>query len=186
MSSSRAAVDTSRAASLSFAPPEPTAQPPIAILAAARPPVPFVVRPGRHVPTPVPGSGGLVGEMSEYPIQIEKVQAPPLRDDILSRERLLDWLNVKIHNRVVLLTAEAGYGKTTLLADFARRTHLRVLWYRLDHGDRDWVGFIAYLVASLQAHSPDFAPATRSLLRETGSAAPPRDAVLDTFLRELG
>ncbi|HXI46448.1 MAG TPA: AAA family ATPase, partial [Candidatus Acidoferrales bacterium] len=124
--------------------------------------------------------------MSDYPVQVEKVQAPPLRDDILARDRLLDWLGVKIHNRVVLLTAEAGYGKTTLLADFARRTRLRVLWFRLDHGDRDWVGFIAYLVAAVQVHLPEFAPATRSLLRETGSSAPPRDAVLDTFLRELG
>lgn len=186
MSSRSAGVDTARAASLSFAPPEPTAQPSIAILPAPRPPVPFVVRPGRHVPAPVPGSGGPLGDMSEYPIQIEKVQAPPLRDDILSRERLLDWLNVKIHNRVVLLTAEAGYGKTTLLADFARRTRLRVLWYRLDRGDRDWVGFIAYLVAAVRVHLPAFGPATASLLRETGSSAPPLQSVLDTFLRELG
>ncbi|HEX7951121.1 MAG TPA: AAA family ATPase [Candidatus Limnocylindrales bacterium] len=185
MSSSRAAVDTARAASLSFAPPEPTAPPSIAILPAPRTPVPFVVRPGRHVATTVPGSGGLLGEMSEYPIQIEKVQAPPLRDDILSRDRLLDWLNVKIHNRVVLLTAEAGYGKTTLLADFARRTRLRVLWYRLDRGDRDWVGFIAYLVAAVRVHIPAFGPATASLLREVGSSAPPLQSVLDTFLREL-
>jgi ATP/maltotriose-dependent transcriptional regulator MalT/DNA-binding SARP family transcriptional activator len=124
--------------------------------------------------------------MSEYPVHIEKVQAPPLRDDILARERLLDWLAVKVHNRVVLLTAEAGYGKTTLLADFARRTRLRVLWFRLDRGDRDWVGFIAYLVAAVRVHVPDFGSATASLLRETASSAPSRDSVLDTFLRELG
>src|SRR5207253_1712848 len=82
-------------------------------------------------PGPVVGSGGLLGPMSEYPIQLEKVHAPPLRDDILARDRLLDWLNVRIHSRVVLLTAEAGYGKTTLLADFARRTRLLMVWFRL-------------------------------------------------------
>jgi ATP/maltotriose-dependent transcriptional regulator MalT/DNA-binding SARP family transcriptional activator len=179
-----AAVDTRRRASLSFAPPEPTAPTPASV--ATRPRAAIAVGPGLPTAARAIDSGGLLGAMSEYPIQIEKVQAPPLRDDILARDRLLDWLGVKIHNRVVLLTAEAGYGKTTLLADFARRTRLRVLWFRLDHGDRERVGFIAYLVASLQVHSPDFAPATRSLLRETGSAAPPRDAVLDTFLRELG
>jgi ATP/maltotriose-dependent transcriptional regulator MalT/DNA-binding SARP family transcriptional activator len=124
--------------------------------------------------------------MSEYPVQLEKVQVPPLRDDILARDRLLDWLNVKIHSRVVLLTAEAGYGKTTLLADFARRTRLRVLWFRLDRGDRDWVGFLAHLVAAVRVHQPDFGPMTAALLRETGSSAPPLGSVLDTFLRELG
>ena len=55
--------------------------------------------------------------MSEYPVQISKVQAPPLREETLARDRLLDWLSVKIHRRAVLLTAEAGYGKTTLQAD---------------------------------------------------------------------
>jgi LuxR family maltose regulon positive regulatory protein len=128
--------------------------------------------------------GGL-GEMSDYPVQIGKVQAPPLRDETLARDRLLDWLSIKIHRRVVLLVAEAGYGKTTLLADFSRRTRVRMLWFRLDRGDRDWVGFLAYLVAAVRIHVPDFGIATQGLLRETATSAPPLDTVLDTFLREL-
>src|SRR5437773_11022211 len=52
----------------------------------------------------------------EYPVQLGKVQAPPLRDETLARDRLLDWLSVKIHRRVVLLVAEARHGKTTVLA----------------------------------------------------------------------
>ncbi|HEV7809861.1 MAG TPA: AAA family ATPase, partial [Candidatus Limnocylindrales bacterium] len=124
--------------------------------------------------------------MSEYPVQISKVQAPPLREETLARERLLDWLSVKIHRRAILLTAEAGYGKTTLLADFTRRTRLRVLWFRLDRGDRDWVGFLAYLVAAVRIHVAEFGGATSALLRETASVAPPLETVLDTFLRELG
>lgn len=184
MPSSRAAVDTRRAASLSFAPPEPTAQP-TAIRPAPRSPIPFAVSPGRAIQAAVPGDGGPLGAVSDYPIQIEKVQAPPLRDDILARDRLLDWLNVKVHHRVVLLTAEAGYGKTTLLADFARRTRLRVFWLRLDRGDRDWVGFVAYLVAAVREHQPEFGRSTSALLRQTGSVPPSLDVVLDTFLREL-
>jgi DNA-binding SARP family transcriptional activator len=123
--------------------------------------------------------------MTEYPVQLSKVQAPPLRDETLARDRLLDWLSLKIHRRVVLLVAEAGYGKTTLLADFTRRTRLRVLWFRLDRGDRDWVGFIAHLVAALRLHVPEFGPSTRALLSETATTAPSLEAVLDSFLREL-
>ncbi|HSO30721.1 MAG TPA: AAA family ATPase, partial [Candidatus Sulfomarinibacteraceae bacterium] len=124
--------------------------------------------------------------MPEYPVQINKVQAPPLRDETLERVRLLDWLHVKIHRRVVLVTAEAGYGKTTLLSDFTRRSRVRTLWFRLDRGDRDWIGFIAYLIAAVRIHLPEFAPIAHAMLRENGGSGPPRDAVLDTFIRELG
>lgn len=127
-----------------------------------------------------------LGQATDYPIQFSKVQPPPLRDETLARDRLLEWLSVKIHRRAILLVAEAGYGKTTLLADFSRRTRVRMLWFRLDRGDRDWVGFLAYLVAAVRVHVPDFGESTRSLLRETAVATPRLDAVLDAFLRELG
>jgi DNA-binding SARP family transcriptional activator len=148
---------------------------------------PIAVGPGRAaiVVSAVQG-GGLLGAMSEFPVQLSKVQAPPLREETLARDRLLDWLSAKIHDRVVLVTAEAGYGKTTLLADFSRRTRLRSFWYRLDRGDRDWVGFIAHLVAAVRVHVPTFGASTDALLRETATTAPPLDTVLETFLRELG
>lgn len=196
-----ASVDTRRDASLSFAPldrPGERAQPsPV----RTDPPAPeraVTARPPRRRPRLVvegarPGAvaslastGGDLETMPEYPIQVSKVQAPPLREETLARDRLLEWLSVKVHRRAVLLIAEAGYGKTTLLADFSRRTRLRVLWFRLDRGDRDWVGFIAYLVAAVRVHVPDFAPSTAALLRETATASPALDTVLDTFLRELG
>src|SRR3970040_1355348 len=82
-------------------------------------------------------------EVNGYPVQPAKVQAPPVREETLRRDRLLDWLNAKIHRRVVLVLAEAGYGKTTLLADFSRRTRLRTLWFRLARGDRHCVGLLA-------------------------------------------
>lgn len=187
----QARVDTPEAPSVSFAPldrPVERVQP-----VSARPDLPAPVgapdaQARRRPPIVVAGlasAGGQLG-LSEYPVQISKVQAPPLREETLARDRLLDWLSVKIHRRAVLLTAEAGYGKTTLLADFSRRTRLRVLWFRLDRGDRDWVGFLAYLVAAVRIHVPDFGPGTSSLLRETATAAPSLDTVLDTFLRELG
>jgi len=109
-------------------------------------------------------SGGPLGTMSEYPIQVSKVQPPPLRDETLARDRLLDWLAVKVHHRVILVLADAGYGKTTLLADFSRRTRIRTLWYRLDHEDRDWISFLSHLVAAGREHDPGFAPKTAALL----------------------
>jgi ATP/maltotriose-dependent transcriptional regulator MalT/DNA-binding SARP family transcriptional activator len=149
-----------------------------------REPVP--VGPGRTASTPTvsfPIGGEVV---HEFPLQPAKVQRPPLRREVLRRERLLDWLKVKIHHRVLLVIAEAGYGKTTLLADFARHHRRPTMWYRLDEEDRNWVSFLHYLVAAGREIEPDFAPATKGLLAELGVATgPSRDAIIATFLREL-
>src|SRR6266540_5014958 len=142
-------VDTRPARSVSFAPSK-AAHGSI----ESREPVP--VGPGRaaSIPSVTFPLGG--DRVHDFPIQSAKVQRPPLRRETLRRERLIDWLRVKIHNRVVLVTAEAGYGKTTLLADFARHSRRPTMWYRLDAEDRNWVSFIHYLVAAGREIQPDF------------------------------
>jgi ATP/maltotriose-dependent transcriptional regulator MalT/DNA-binding SARP family transcriptional activator len=120
-----------------------------------------------------------------FPIQATKVQRPPLRAETLRRDRLLEWLSVKIHHRIVFVTADAGYGKTTLLADFARRSRLPMLWYRLDEDDRNWVSFVNYLVAAGRQIDPAFAAATWGLLREMGTGGPSRVTIVETLIRDF-
>src|SRR6476619_580533 len=110
-----------------------------------------------------------------YPIPPANARRPALRDETLAPDRLLDWLAAKAHSRVLLLLADAGYGKTTLLADFSRRTRLRTLWYRMDEEDRNWVTFLSYLVAAGREHDPEFAPRTFALLQDTGPGGATRD-----------
>ena len=173
-------VDTQRERSLSFGRPE-TRQSLRPV--PERSPIP--VGPGRGAdPAPL-RSDPLRDEVNGFPIQLAKVQRPALRDQTLERPRLLDWLHAKVHGRVVLVLADAGYGKTTLLADFSRRSRMRTLWYRLDDDDRDWVSFLHHLVAAGREHDPSFAPATGGLLAEIGASGPGREVVLDSFIREL-
>jgi ATP/maltotriose-dependent transcriptional regulator MalT/DNA-binding SARP family transcriptional activator len=175
-------VDSRGSSSVSFAPPDPATLGP-----RGRTPtrVPVAVGPGRAViaaPSPVrvePRNG------VTYPIQVGKIQAPALRDETLARMRLLDWLDIKIHSRVVFVIADAGYGKTTLLADFSRRTRLRTIWYRIDEEDRDWVGFLAHLVSAGREFEPDFAPRTAGILRSLEPGGPTREDAIETFLEEL-
>src|SRR6476619_246518 len=173
-------VDTARERSISFAPPDPRRAPQGI---ATRQPIP--VGPGRMTGATPSRSAHLSDEVSGYPIQIAKVQRPALRDETLERPRLLDWLRAKIHGRVILVLADAGYGKTTLLADFARRTRLRTMWYRLDDDDRDWISFLSHLVAAGREHDPAFAPTTSAMLSDLATGGPTREAATDVFLREL-
>ena len=124
--------------------------------------------------------------VTDPPMRVSKVQPPPLREEVLSRARLLDWLDAKIHRRVVAIVAEAGYGKTTLLADWTRRTRMRVVWHRLDEDDRDIVVFIRYLLAACRSVAPDMGETTAGLLRDIGTLATTAETLADTFIRELG
>jgi DNA-binding SARP family transcriptional activator len=147
---------------------------------AAQPPfggqIPGPVGPGRAALNSPPGRTG--EGVSEFPLQAAKVQRPALRAETLHRDRLLDWLTAQADSKVILVTAEAGYGKTTLLADFSRRTRRRVLWYRIDENDRNWVSLVRYLVAAGQEVDPDFGLATRTALERLGTADPAARAAL--------
>jgi ATP/maltotriose-dependent transcriptional regulator MalT/DNA-binding SARP family transcriptional activator len=114
-----------------------------------------------------------------------KVRPVPVRDDTLSRTRLLDWLRERIPVRVKLISAEAGYGKTTLLADFSRRRWVRCLWYKLDAGDRDWTTFVSTLVASVREEVPAFGHATAGLLAQSGGMGSPRETILKALTADI-
>jgi hypothetical protein len=114
-----------------------------------------------------------------------KVQPPPVRDSTLERPRLLEWLTDRMSDRLVVISAEAGYGKTTLLADFARRAPIHCLWVQLDATDGDWITFINYLIAAIREAQPEFGAETASLLGQMATANVTMDAVLDSLISEL-
>ena len=179
-----ARVDSRQSASVSFPAPESPVRQRVTARPDAR--VQQAFGPGRAaLAAPVQIAGGPTVGMTSIPVQPSKVQAPPLRDETLARERLLDWLSVKIHNRIVLLAAEAGYGKTTLLADFSRRTRVRMLWYRLDLSDRDPMVFVHHLVGAVRVRLPEGCSAAFSLLAEVGPTGPALDVIVDAFVRGL-
>jgi LuxR family maltose regulon positive regulatory protein len=81
-----------------------------------------------------------------------KLYIPPLRPNIVSRQRLIDCLNQGLHSecKLILISAPAGYGKTTLLSRWVRGCKRHVAWVSLDKGDNDPARFLFYLIAALQ------------------------------------
>jgi LuxR family maltose regulon positive regulatory protein len=85
------------------------------------------------------------------PLLATKLYIPPARPDLVSRPRLLDQLNAGLGRKLTLISAPAGFGKTTLLGEWAQQSEFRVAWVSLDEGDNDPARFWAYFVAALQA-----------------------------------
>src|SRR3990172_2783606 len=95
-----------------------------------------------------------------------KVTLPARRPAIVHRERLIQSLSEALRHRVTLISAPAGYGKTTLLLDFAQYWDDRVCWYALDERDRDLHTFLRYFLAAGQQQFPDFGPELAQALRD--------------------
>ncbi|HUS69803.1 MAG TPA: tetratricopeptide repeat protein [Anaerolineae bacterium] len=94
-----------------------------------------------------------------------KILLPRRRRNLLHRARLVDFIHEHIDRKLILISASAGYGKTSLLMDFAHDTELPVCWYSLDEWDRDPRVFLEYLVASIRERFPRFGDRTLGGLR---------------------
>jgi DNA-binding SARP family transcriptional activator len=141
---------------------------------------------GPGVPGPMLLSGRVgMASLSAFPIAGVRIHPPLLRPDTLSRERLNNWLDQAATGRLALIVAEAGFGKTTLLADWARHSSRATAWYRLESDDRDWLTFTRHLVASGRELDPDFAAATGALLMQLGPGGPTREDIRATLATEF-
>lgn len=78
-----------------------------------------------------------------------KIQTPPIRSDFVVRTSLLSKLNAGISRKLTVVSAPAGYGKTSLLAQWVSVMPLPVAWLSLDKTDNDLTYFLQYLCASL-------------------------------------
>jgi len=104
-----------------------------------------------------------------------KVLVPRRRQDIIRRQRLLDFLHEYIHLRLEVVSAPAGYGKTTLLVDFANDLDIPVCWYSLDAYDQDPRLLLEGILASIRSRFPGFGQLTESrllLAEDVGIGAP--------------
>src|SRR5579859_1418589 len=88
-----------------------------------------------------------------------KFEAPRLAEHLITREHLVEKIEQQIGKKrssgdVFLVSAPAGYGKTTLLAQWAAASSVPVAWYHLDGSDDDPVVFILGLVRALREAMP--------------------------------
>lgn len=112
-----------------------------------------------------------------------KLHIPSLRAGHVPRQRLVGILNRGIQARLVLISAPAGYGKSTLVCEWLQQSRLPVGWLSLDANDNDFKRLVAYLVAALQAALPGFGHLVLSLLESPQPVS--GQAILTALVNEL-
>ena len=113
-----------------------------------------------------------------------KLFIPPPRHKIVLRTRLVEQLNegLRLGHKLTLISASAGFGKTTLVSEWVANCGIPVAWLSLDEGDNDPARFISYLMAALQTIKQGIG---ENLLPALQSQQPPTtEAILTALLNE--
>ena len=114
-----------------------------------------------------------------------KIQLPPRPSKVLSRPRLLSYLNQAADVKLLVVSAAAGYGKTSLLVDYAHQSDVPVCWYTLDRFDRDAGTFYAHLIASIRRRFPEFGQQCTEVLAALQNPARDWASLAATMVNEL-
>ena len=119
------------------------------------------------------------------PILATKLYIPRPRPNVVHRPRLIERLNEghPAGRKLTLISAPAGYGKTTLLSEWIPQSERCVTWVSLDDGDNDPVRFWAYFIAALQMLDAEIGRNALALMRTP--VLPPIEAILTVLLNEI-
>ena len=93
-----------------------------------------------------------------------KLYVPRYRADAVPRSRLHERLDEGARHDLTVVSAPAGFGKTTLLAEWSQRSELPVAWVSLDERDDDPARFLLYLIGAIETIHEDFGTTTRAFL----------------------
>ena len=118
-------------------------------------------------------------------ILLTKLYKPAPRPDIVPRPRLVDRLNegLKAGRKLTLISAPAGFGKTSLVSEWIAHHKRPIAWLSLDEGDNELVRFLGYLIAALQTVERDVGNAAMEMIQ--GPQPPPTTVLLTSLLNEI-
>jgi LuxR family maltose regulon positive regulatory protein len=120
---------------------------------------------------------------TSLPLLATKLHIPIRAEGLIERASLLGQLEAIRTRRLTLISAPAGFGKTTLLADWAARTGFPTAWLSLDANDNDPQRFLSYVVAALRTVAPGFGEKLQQALDR--GATPPAETMLAMLVNEL-
>ena len=131
--------------------------------------------------------------MQPYPILQTKLYIPPIRPELVSRPQLIERLNAGLPagRKLTLVSAPAGFGKTTLVSEWVTGCLQPAAWLSLDEGDNDPTRFLAYLVAALQTLALSKVETIAANIGEgvlgvlQSPQPPPTESILTALLNEI-
>lgn len=117
------------------------------------------------------------------PVLATKLYIPPPPPRAVRRPRLVEQLTEGVHRKLTLISAPAGFGKTTVVREWVATSGTHVAWLSLDEGDSDPARFLTYLIAALRTIVPGIGESLLGALQSP--QLPSNEAVLTPLLNEI-
>ncbi|MCA9968386.1 MAG: hypothetical protein KC423_29275, partial [Anaerolineales bacterium] len=111
-----------------------------------------------------------------------KLYVPRKRPFLVPRPHLIKKLNQGLHRKLTLISAPAGFGKTTLVSEWIASEERPFAWLSLDERDSDLTRFLQYLIAALQTGNSAIGAKALAMLT---SGQPPTESILTSLLNEI-
>ena len=118
-----------------------------------------------------------------YPLLKTKLYIPPLQNTWINRTKLIDKLDKGQTCKLILVSAPAGFGKTTLISEWIHHDHQTAAWFSIDKGDNDPVHFLIYTVAALQSVNPNIGRAALNML--IAPQLPPLESIVSNIINDI-
>jgi len=114
-----------------------------------------------------------------------KLYIPPANKNLIPRPRLVQILNDALEQdcHIILVSAPAGYGKTTLVTEWLRGVQAKTAWLSLDKADNNPTRFLTYLITALQQVDPSIGRASQAMLQSPQPLPP--EALITPLIHDI-
>ena len=114
---------------------------------------------------------------------LTKLHIPPASQNIVHRQELYEKLNIGLTRKLILISAPAGFGKTTIISDWINQQKIPTVWFSLDNGDNDPTDFLSYIISGIQGIHKEFGKGAFKLLNSPNK--PSNESIAGLLINEI-
>lgn len=114
---------------------------------------------------------------------LTKLHISPPGTQTVHRQELFEKLNAGLKTKLILVSAPAGFGKTTLASDWVIQQNIPAAWYSIDNNDNDAATFLTYMVTAIQGLHPEFGENVLKLLHSPKQINP--ESIVQLLINEI-
>ena len=114
---------------------------------------------------------------------LTKLHIPPASQNIVHRQELYEKLNIGLTRKLILISAPAGFGKTTIISDWINQHKIPTVWFSLDNSDNDPTVFLSYVISGIQSIHKEFGQSALKLLNSPNS--PSVESIASLLINEI-